>query len=115
MPASSRMDFLPLARTKPIRSNSNAPVIIYLKTEGIEQKEFQPGKSRVRTMNNNADTKVSAEGGAGGAPGTRAEAPAARGADHGGAAVPLQPREDHGGAETPLQPMEEPMLEQVDA
>ncbi|KAJ7425483.1 hypothetical protein BTVI_02763 [Pitangus sulphuratus] len=33
MPASSRMDFLLLAKDKPIRSNSNASVITYLRTE----------------------------------------------------------------------------------
>ncbi|GAB0205660.1 AN1-type zinc finger protein 5-like [Grus japonensis] len=62
------------------------------------------------------DTKVSAEGGAGDAPGARAEIPLQplektmlR------QAVPLQPMEVHGGADIHLQPMEDPMLEQVDA
>ena len=66
--------------------------------------------------NNPADTQVSAEGGAGGAPGTGAEIPLqpvvktmVR------QAVPLQPVEVHGGADTHLQPMEDPMPEQVDA
>ncbi|KAJ7423966.1 hypothetical protein BTVI_08069 [Pitangus sulphuratus] len=33
MPAGSRMDFLLLAKAEPIRSNSNASVITYLRTE----------------------------------------------------------------------------------
>ncbi|KAK4828110.1 hypothetical protein QYF61_023472 [Mycteria americana] len=72
----------------------------------------------VRTCerNNSADTKVSEEGGGGGAPGTGAEIPLqpvvktmVR------QAVPLQPTEVHGGADIYLQPVEDPMLEQVDA
>jgi len=58
---------------------------------------------------------VSAEGGAGGAPGTGAEVPLppleqpmVR------QAVPLQPMEAHAGAETHLQPGEDPTLEQGD-
>jgi len=57
--------------------------------------------------NNSADTKVSAEGGAGGAPGTKAELPLqtvmktmVR------QAVPLQLMEAHGGADSHLQPVE---------
>ncbi|GAB0176032.1 AN1-type zinc finger protein 5-like [Grus japonensis] len=62
------------------------------------------------------DTKVSEEGGAGGAPGAGAEIPlqpmektVVR------QAVPLQPMDVDGGADIHLQPMEDPMLEQVDA
>ncbi|GAB0187535.1 AN1-type zinc finger protein 5-like [Grus japonensis] len=62
------------------------------------------------------DTKVSAEGGGGAAPGTGAEIPLqpmvktmVR------QAVPLQLMEDDGGADIHLQPMKDPMLEQVDA
>ncbi|KAJ7415111.1 hypothetical protein BTVI_39409 [Pitangus sulphuratus] len=33
MPVGSRMDFLPLAKAKPIRSNSSTSVITYLRTE----------------------------------------------------------------------------------
>ena len=51
--------------------------------------------------NNSADTKVSAEGGGGGAPGAGAE-------------IPLQPVEDGGELRFHLQPMEDPMLEQVE-
>ncbi|KAJ7402050.1 hypothetical protein BTVI_89860 [Pitangus sulphuratus] len=115
MPASSRTGFLLLAKAKAIRSDSNASVTTYLRTEGIAQKEFQQGRAEWEHGNNSVDTKVSAEGEAGGAPVPGGEAPAARGADHGGAAVPLQPMEDHRGAETHLKPMEEPMLEQAEA
>ncbi|GAB0192682.1 hypothetical protein GRJ2_001733500 [Grus japonensis] len=66
--------------------------------------------------NNSADTKVSAEGGAGGAPGTGAEIPLqpvektmVR------QAIPLQPMEDDDGADIHLQPVEDPTSEQVDA
>ena len=66
--------------------------------------------------NNSADTKISEEGGGGGAPGARAEIPLqpmvktmVR------QAVPLQPMEVNGGADIHLQPVEDPTLEQVDA
>jgi len=71
---------------------------------------------RLCERNRSADTKVSAEGGGGGAPGTGAEIPLqpvektmVR------QAVPLQPMEVHSGADIHMQPMEDPMLEQVDA
>ena len=64
--------------------------------------------------NNSADTKVSEEGGGGGAPGTGAEIPLqpvvktmVR------QAVPLQPPEVHGGADIHPQPVEDPVSEQV--
>ena len=64
--------------------------------------------------NNAADTKVSEEGGAGGAPGAGAEIPLqpvvkamVR------QAVPLQPMEVNGGADIHLQPRENPTPEQV--
>ena len=57
------------------------------------------------TRDSPADTKISAEGGGGGAPGARAEVPLqpvektmVR------QAVPLQPTEVHGGTDTHLQP-----------
>ena len=66
--------------------------------------------------NNSTDTKVSEEGGAGGAPGAGAEIPLqpvvktmVR------QAVPLQPMDVHGGADIHLQPVEDPKSEQVDA
>ena len=72
----------------------------------------------VRTCkrNNPADTKVSAEGGGGGAPGTGAEIllqPMVKTMVR--QAVPLQSREVNGGADIHLQPMEDPTPEQVDA
>ena len=70
---------------------------------------------RTCERSNSADTKVSEEGGAGGAPGIRAEIPlqplvqpTVR------QAVPLQPTEVNGGADLHLQPGEDPTLEQVD-
>ncbi|KAJ7404676.1 hypothetical protein BTVI_71385 [Pitangus sulphuratus] len=86
MIASSRMDFQMLAKAEPIRSDSNTSVI----TE-VVQKKFQPGKSGVRTWDNNTDTKVSAEGG-GGTPWEQGKDSELR---------PLKPVEDHWGAETP--------------
>ncbi|GAB0181526.1 hypothetical protein GRJ2_000617900 [Grus japonensis] len=71
---------------------------------------------RICERNNSADTKVSEEGGAGGAPGSRAEIPLqpvektmVR------QAVPPQPMEDDGEHRFHLQPVEDSMLEQVDA
>ena len=70
---------------------------------------------RICERNNSADTKVSEEGGGGGAPGAGAEIPLqplvkamVR------QAVPLQPREGNGGAEIHLQRVEDPMPEPVD-
>ncbi|CAM9233957.1 unnamed protein product, partial [Bubo scandiacus] len=70
---------------------------------------------RMCESNSSADTKVSEEGGGGGAPGAGAEIPLqpvvqpmVR------QAVPLQPLEVNGGAEIHLQPREDPTLEQVD-
>ena len=63
-----------------------------------------------------ADPQVSAEGGGGGAPGTRAEIPLQPvGKTMVRQAVPLQPREVHGGEDLHLQPGEDPTLEQGDA
>ena len=66
--------------------------------------------------NNSADTKVSEEGGGGGAPGAGAEIPLQPvGKTMVRQAVPLQPMEVHGGAEIHLQPVEDPTPEQVGA
>ena len=71
---------------------------------------------RICERNNPADTKVSAEGGGGGAPGAGAEIPLqpveqtmVR------QAVPLQPMMVHGRADTHLQPGEDLTLEQGNA
>ncbi|KAK4831753.1 hypothetical protein QYF61_018951 [Mycteria americana] len=83
---------------------------------------------RIRERNSSADTKVSEEGGGGGAPGAGAEIPLqpmvktmVRQAVHlqpmevnGGADIHLQPREVNGGADIHLQPVENAMPEQVD-
>ncbi|KAJ7419512.1 hypothetical protein BTVI_25078 [Pitangus sulphuratus] len=59
MPASSRANFLPLTKAKPIRSNSNASVIPYLRTEGCcPVKNSSQGKEEREYVNNNADTKI---------------------------------------------------------
>jgi len=69
---------------------------------------------RICERNNSADTKVSEEGGGGGAPGAGAEIPLQpvvkimmR------QAVALQPMKVHGGADIHLQPVENPTPEQV--
>ncbi|GAB0180417.1 epimerase family protein SDR39U1 [Grus japonensis] len=68
MAAGSKTDPL-LAKAKPI----SASVITYLRRKTLRERELlQPEREDVR---NSADTKVSADGGAGGAPGTRAEIP----------------------------------------
>jgi len=71
---------------------------------------------RLWERNNSADTKVSEEGGEGGAPGAGAQIPLqpmeqtmVR------QAAPLQPMEVHSGADIHLQTMEDPTPEQVDA
>ncbi|GAB0180448.1 AN1-type zinc finger protein 5-like [Grus japonensis] len=99
MPATSKMD-PPLAKAKPISDSGSASGITEL------------GRCE---RNDSADTKASAEGGAGGAPGSGAEIPLqpmektmVR------QAVPLQPMEDDGGADIHLQPMEDPTPEQVE-
>ena len=84
----------------------------------MQDRQKQQPERGVRTCkrNNPADTKVSEEGGGGGAPGAGAEIPLqpvvktmVR------QVVPLQPREVHRGADIHLQPMENPTLEQVGA
>jgi len=115
MPAGSKTD-PPLA--KPIDSG-NASGIMYLrkgKTLLRNTSSSQKKGERICERNNSADTKVSAEGGGGGAPGASAEIPlqpmvktTVR------QAVPLQPMEVHGEADLHLQPVEDPRPEQVDA
>ncbi|GAB0175561.1 acid sphingomyelinase-like phosphodiesterase 3b [Grus japonensis] len=103
MPADSKMD-PPLAKTKPISDGGSSLGITELRSGGktlLWQQQPKRGVGRCE-RNNPADTQASAEGGAGGAPGTRAEIPSqplektmVR------QAVPLQPTEVHGGAEVP--------------
>ncbi|GAB0181647.1 junction-mediating and -regulatory protein-like [Grus japonensis] len=102
MPASSKMDPL-LAKAEPISDDGSASGIMYLRRGKKHQEQFQPERGVRRCERNSpADTKISAEGGAGGAPGARAEIPLqplektmVR------QVVPLQPTEDDGGAEIP--------------
>ncbi|GAB0181680.1 EH domain-containing protein 4 [Grus japonensis] len=103
MPASSKMDPL-LAKAKPISGGGSASGVTEL-TRGkkpAQQKQQLGTAVRRCERNSPADTKVSAEGGGGGTPGTRAEIPLqpmektmVR------QAVSLQPMEDDGGAEIP--------------
>ncbi|GAB0181367.1 epimerase family protein SDR39U1 [Grus japonensis] len=101
------MDVL-LTKAEPITGAGGTSVITYLRSSIWER-----GVSKCE-RNNSADTKVGAEGGGGGAQGTRAEIPLqpmektmVR------QAVPLQPKEVHGGADIHLQPTEDPTSEQA--
>ncbi|GAB0180870.1 hypothetical protein GRJ2_000552300 [Grus japonensis] len=116
MPAGSKMDPL-LAKAKP-NSNGDSASGVTVQKGGKKLLHNRSWKREVRRCerNNSADTKVSEEGGRGGAAGARAEIPLqfmektmVR------QAVPLQPMEDDGGADIHLQPMEDPMQEQGDA
>ena len=70
---------------------------------------------RTCERNNDADTKVSEEGGGEAAPDTRAEIPLQPVVKTMVTqAVPLQPLEVNGGADLHLQPREDPMPEEVD-
>ncbi|GAB0184744.1 hypothetical protein GRJ2_000939700 [Grus japonensis] len=118
MPASSKTDPL-LAKAEPISNGGSASGITELRREkkNLGATFLQPERGVRRCeRNNSADTKVSAEGGGGRAPGTGAEIPLqpvektmVR------QAVPLQPMKDDGRADIHLQPVEDPTLEQVDA
>ncbi|GAB0180072.1 cAMP-dependent protein kinase inhibitor alpha [Grus japonensis] len=101
MPASSKMDPL-LAKAEIISDGGGTSRITELrrgKTPAQHQEQLQPERGvRICERNNSADTQVTEEGGAGGAPGTGAEIPLqplektmVR------QAVPLQPMEVHGG------------------
>ena len=116
--ASGFQDGPPLAKAEPISNSGSASGITYLRKakEVTGEWQLQPERGVRRCeRNNSADTKVSEEGGGGGAPGAGAEIPLqpmvktmVR------QAVPLQPMEVHGGADIHLQPMEDPTPEQVD-
>ncbi|GAB0182705.1 acid sphingomyelinase-like phosphodiesterase 3b [Grus japonensis] len=115
MPAGSKMD-PPLAKAEPISHSGSASGITELR-RGEKPAQLQPERGVRRCERNNSiDNQVSAEGGAGGAPGTGAEIPLqpmektmVR------QIVPLQPMDVHGGADIHLQPMEDTTPEQVDA
>ncbi|CAM9267070.1 unnamed protein product [Bubo scandiacus] len=102
MPAGSKMD-PPLAKAETISNSGSASGIMYLRKEKKKTTQLQL-KRRVRMCerNNSADTKISEEGGGGGAPGARAE-------------IPLQPLvQTMVGQAVPLQPVDDPTPEQVD-
>ncbi|GAB0209410.1 hypothetical protein GRJ2_003406700 [Grus japonensis] len=120
MPAGSKRD-PPLAKAKPIGDSGSASVITYLKKKKPPKQTWssiccQNRALRICERNNSADTKVSEEGGEGGAPGTGAEIPLqpvvktmVR------QAVSLQLMEVNGGSDIHVQPVDDPMPEQVDA
>ena len=116
MPAGSKTDPL-LAKADPISNSDSASGIMYLRrgesccTTGQLQLEIGV---RICERNSPTDTKVSEEGGGGGASGTSAEVPLqpvtqtmVR------QAVPPQSMEINGGAEIHLQPLEDPTPKQV--
>ncbi|GAB0182915.1 AN1-type zinc finger protein 5-like [Grus japonensis] len=114
MPAGSKTDPL-LAKAKPISNSGSASGVTELRREKKTKQKTERGV-RICERNNSADTKVTKEEGAGGAPGTGAEIPLqplkktmVR------QAVPLQPMEVTCGADIHLQPEEDPTLEQVEA
>ena len=108
----------PLAKAEPISNSGSASGITYLSRGKVTaQQQLQPESGvRLCERNSSADTKVSGEGGGGGAPDAGAEIPLqpmvktmVR------QAVPRQPMEVHGGADLHLQPVEDPTPEQADA
>ncbi|GAB0175668.1 acid sphingomyelinase-like phosphodiesterase 3b [Grus japonensis] len=103
MPAGSKMDPL-MAKAEPISDGGSTSGVTRLGGRGGKEWQLLQPERGVRRCerNNSADPKVSAEGGARGAPGARAEIPLqilektmVR------QAVPLQPIEVYGGAEIP--------------
>ncbi|KAJ7395246.1 hypothetical protein BTVI_156714 [Pitangus sulphuratus] len=59
MPASSRMDFLWLANAKPIRSDSNASVITYLRTEGYCEERIPARDEQSENIGTTMETPMS--------------------------------------------------------
>jgi len=110
MPDGSKMDPL-LAKDESISDSGRASRIAYLRRKKkVCDGHLQLERGvRICERNNSADTKVSEEGGGGGAPGARAEKTMVR------QAVPLQPIDVHSGADVHLQSMKDPTPEQVDA
>ena len=98
-----------------LSKGGSASVITYLrrgKKKRLQNSSWKRGV-RLRERNDSADTKISEEGGGGGAPGTGAEIPLQQTMMR--QAVPLQPMEAHGGADPHPHPMEDSMPEQGDA
>ncbi|GAB0176179.1 epimerase family protein SDR39U1 [Grus japonensis] len=74
MPADSKTD-LSLAKAEPISHSGSTSGITELRRGKIAAQQQPERRVRICERNNPADTKISAEGGGGGAPGTRAEIP----------------------------------------
>jgi len=113
MPTGTKME-VPLARTEPISNGGSTSATNVFKNGG---KSCCTTVCIVRLCerNNSADTKVSEEGGEGGALDARAEIslqPVEKTMVR--QAVPLQPMEVNSGADIHLQPTEDPMPEQMD-
>ncbi|GAB0186353.1 acid sphingomyelinase-like phosphodiesterase 3b [Grus japonensis] len=98
MPDGSKTDLL-LAKAEPISDGGSASGVMYLK-RGKKTCATATAAREKSEKNNSADTKISAEGGAGGSPGTGAEIPLQR-LDKTVVrqAVPLQPMEVNDGAD----------------
>ena len=104
VPAGSKTDPL-LAKAQPINDGGSTSVITYLrKGKKLWKNSSQERGVRLCKRNNSADTKVSEEGQAGGAPDVRAESlplqPMMKTMVR--QVVPLQPMEVYGGAEIHL-------------
>ncbi|PKU30452.1 protein pxr1-like [Limosa lapponica baueri] len=107
--ANAKMDLL-LAKAEPISDSGGTCVITYLRRgKKLLCNSSQKGGVRICRRNNDAETKVSEEGGGGGARGEMPLQPMVR------QALPLQPMEVNGGVDIHLQSMEDPTSEQVDA
>ena len=105
IPAGSTTDALP-AKAESISDSGSASVITHLrrkkKLRGTQKRQLER-ELRMRKRNNPADTKVSEEGGGGGAP-------------RAGADIPLQPMVKTMVKQAiPLQPVEDPTPEHVGA
>ncbi|KAK4810940.1 hypothetical protein QYF61_013348 [Mycteria americana] len=100
VPVGSKTD-PPLAKAEPVSNGGSASVITYLRRgkKLLRNSSWERGV-RICERNNSADTKVSEEGGGGGAPGTGAEIPLQHVVKTMvKQVVPLQPMEVHSGAD----------------
>ncbi|GAB0182127.1 acid sphingomyelinase-like phosphodiesterase 3b [Grus japonensis] len=107
---------LPLSKAESLSNGGSTSVVTYLRRgKNLPCNSSWKREVRLCERNNSADTKVSEEGGGGGALGTRAEIPLQpMMKTMVKQAVPLQPMKVHSGADIHLHPWEDPMLEQVD-
>ncbi|KAK4811167.1 hypothetical protein QYF61_019798 [Mycteria americana] len=105
------------AKDEPVSDGGSTSVITFKKGKKLLRNSNCSQKRGVRLCerNNSADTKVSEEGGGGGAPGARAEIPLQPVVKTMvKQVVPLQPMEVNGGADIYLQSMEDPTPVHVD-